>query len=186
MLVVQSTSSYCDICLEFFSQEYPAHVLPCGHAFCQSCTGNVQSSQGVIFHDGIDWAAAANNPLFSVNDLPRLAPCPLCRSPFARDSTYRLQATYTANTHQATSSEGTASYSEAASSSYEDSASQVEGSDEIELELTRAAMKTSFETQISDIIFEGIGSASRDEILALNHQVQEWLADEAQDGRVEE
>jgi hypothetical protein len=51
---------------------------------------------------------------------------------------------------------------------------------------TRAAIKLNLEIQISDIIFEGLGSASRDDIIALNHQVQEWLADEAMEERIEE
>ncbi|KAG8698122.1 hypothetical protein FRC08_006125 [Ceratobasidium sp. 394] len=187
MLVIDSTSSHCDVCLEVYSQASPPHVLPCGHVFCQSCVENVHTSQGAISHEGVDWAAAAHDPHFSVNDLPRLAPCPLCRSPFARNNTCRLQATYSTNISQTTESEGTVFHSEWGLTSDEDSTGFTERSGDSNSDIsTGAAIGINLGTQISDIIFEGLGSASHDDIAALNHQVQEWLADEALEGRVEE
>ncbi|KAF8598917.1 hypothetical protein BDV93DRAFT_526416 [Ceratobasidium sp. AG-I] len=184
MLVIDTNSSRCDAHLT-------KYVLSQGHVFCQPCIDNVQTSQGAIVHLGVDWQAVINNPHYSANDLPRHAPCPLCRSPFTQHSAQKIQATYStkssvflgeergniqSNTSSTTDERNT---SHGVDDRFGDTSSSGPSSAQV-------AIKINLETQVSDIIFEGGGPGSRDEIVALNHQIQEWLADEALEGRIEQ
>jgi len=193
MLVVDATSSYCDVCLEKYSQGHLAHVLSCGHVFCQPCIRNVQNCQGVVVDDGMNWSAVINDPDFSVDDLPKYAPCPLCRAPFAQYSAHRIQAAYTTSSAGPQSNErGESPQSDTTFATDEGSVDQVGEAGQFGdvysamPSSAQTAIKMNLETQVSDIIFEGLGSGSRHEILALNHRIQKWLADEALKGRIEE
>ncbi|KAG8742977.1 hypothetical protein FRC10_000599 [Ceratobasidium sp. 414] len=51
---------------------------------------------------------------------------------------------------------------------------------------TRAAIKMDLEEQVSEIFAEGLESVDSDYIVALNGQIQDWLAAEKAEGRVKE
>ncbi|KAJ7071206.1 hypothetical protein C8F01DRAFT_1109541 [Mycena amicta] len=53
-------TTYCDVCLEAYTNSAP-YAIPCGHIFCENCLRNVEPSN-----------------------------CPLCRRPFAEDRKKRL------------------------------------------------------------------------------------------------
>ncbi|KAG9100782.1 hypothetical protein FS749_012896 [Ceratobasidium sp. UAMH 11750] len=133
-----------------------------------------------------------------------IATCPECRCPYTPEKICGFRTEYLAARsdpapeqrpispppERASSSKvaGRARHSNAGETS-DDRSARAESSGEADFHSeasTRAAIKMDLEEQVSEIFAEGPESVDPDYIMALNGQIQDWLAAEKAEGRVKE